>query len=264
VSRPAARYAVCELVLREGSFADDVALVRAAGIGAIGADADAVDAVGVDEARRILDGEAVRVSSYMGLGDILPNGGTTPVDDVARRLDVAARLGAAGALVATGPLGALPPAEADTICREWLARAAPLAVERDIRIMLEPVHPLMRRWSYVHTLRHGLALVDGVAGAGVVLDLGHVWWEHGLDALIRDHVAQIVTVQVTNVDANALAELRYERAPLDTGDVPVAALVGVLERAGYRGWYENEILARVPRDRRLDALRASRAWMEVL
>jgi sugar phosphate isomerase/epimerase len=260
-----ARYAVCEQVLRQGSFASDVALAGAAGIGAIGVDAAAVDAIGVNEAVRILDGEGARVSSYMGLDDILrAAGGTASLDDVARRLDIAARLGAPGALVATGPLGALTPAQADALCRDWLTRAAPLAAERDVRIMLEPMHPLMRRWSYVHTLRDGLTLVEGLAGVGVVLDLGHVWWERELDVVIREHIDKIVSVQVTNVDVAALEEIRYERAPLETGDVPVAALVRLLESSGYRGWYENETLVRTPRDRRLEMLRTSREWFEAL
>jgi sugar phosphate isomerase/epimerase len=265
-----ARYAVCEGVLRQGSFAADVALASAAGIRALGVDAAAVDAIGVDEAVRTLDGEGVRVSSYMGLEDILQpdggegDGGAAALDEIARRLDIAARLGAPGALVGTGPLGAYTPTQADATCRDWIVRAAPLAKERGLRIMLEPMHPLMRRWSYVHTLRHASTFVDGVPGAGVVVDLGHVWWEDGLDALITDHVDDIVSVQVTNVDATALEEIRYERAPLDAGDVPVASLVGLLEAAGYRGWYENEMLARIPRDRRLDMLRASREWFEAL
>ena len=152
----------------------------------------------------------------------------------------------------------LPPAQADAICRDWLARAAPLAAEREVRIMLEPMHPLMRRWSFVHSMRHALTLVEGIAGAGVVLDVGHIWWEHGLDGLIREHVGAIVSVQVTNVDLAALEEIRYERAPLDIGDVPVASLVARLEPSGYPGWYENETLVRTPRDQRLDLLRRSR------
>jgi sugar phosphate isomerase/epimerase len=262
---PAARYAVCERVLRQGSFAGDVALTRAAGISAIGVDDAAVDAIGVDEAVLILDGEGVGVSSYMGLGNILgADGETASLDEVARRLDVAAHLGAPGALVATGPLGATPPARADALCREWLARAGALAAERQVRIMLEPMHPLMRTWSFVHTLRHGLRLVEGIAGGGVVLDFGHVWWEDGLDVLIREQVSSIASVQLTNVDATAIEEIRYERAPLDAGDVPVGALVGLLESSGYCGWYENEMLVRIPRERRLEMLIASREWLETL
>ncbi len=150
------------------------------------------------------------------------------------------------------------------MCGDWLARASPLAAERGLRIMLEPMHPLMRRWSFVHTLRDALVMVDGLDGAGVVLDFGHVWWEHGLDELIREHTGQIVSVQVTNVDTTALEEIRYERAPLAAGDVPVASLVAVLEASGYRGWYENETLVRTRSDERLDMLRASREWFDEL
>jgi sugar phosphate isomerase/epimerase len=265
MSHPAARYAVCERVLRQGSFSEDVALTRTAGIRAIGVDAGAVDTIGVDEAVRVLDGEGIGASSYMGLEDILgADGSTASLDEVARRLDVVARLGAPGALVVTGPLSARSTADADATCRDWLARAAPLARERGTRLMLEPIHPLLRRWSFVHTLDHALSVVDGTDGAGVVLDVGHVWWEHGLDALIRDRVDAIVSVQVTDVDVAALDDARYERAALGTGDVPVASLVGMLESAGYRGWYENETLVRIPRGERLHALRASREWFQAL
>jgi sugar phosphate isomerase/epimerase len=269
VSDLGARYAVCEGVLRQGSFARDAALAREAGFVAIGVDATAIDAIGVDEAARVLAGEGLRASSYLPLGDILrvdgpDDRGGSGLDEAARQLDVAARLGATGALVATGRLGARRQDEADAICRDWLARAGALAVERDVRIMLEPMHPLMRRWSYVHTTRDALALVRGIAGVGIALDLGHVWWEHGLEVRIREHVDEIVSVQVTNVDTAALEELRYERAPLEHGDVPVARLVSVLESSGYRGWYENEILAPVPRERRLEVLLASHAWFDAL
>jgi hypothetical protein len=137
VSLPAARYAVCEGVLRQGSFADDVALTAAAGIAGLGVDGAAVDVIGVDEAARVLDGEGERASSYVTLADILPGN-----------------------------------------------------------------------------------------------------------------------------DGASLDELRYERPPLDSGAVPVASLVGQLESSGYEGWYENEILVRMPRDQRLDMLRASREWFE--
>jgi sugar phosphate isomerase/epimerase len=123
----------------------------------------------------------------------------------------------------------------------------------------------MRHWYDVHTLEHGLALAGGIEGAGVVLDVGHVWWERDLDRLINDHIDDIGLVQVTNIDRAALVEVRYDRAPLATGgDVPVASIVATLEAAGYRGWYEDETIARIPRDERLAVLVASREWFESL
>ena len=265
MSELSARYAVCEQVLRQGSFADDVALARAAGIPAIGVDDAAVAAIGVEEAARILDGEGVQASSYMGLGTVLQDDGApASLREVARRLDVAAGLGAPGALVVTGALGERDPSETEATCREWLRGAATLAADREVRIMLEPIHPLLRDWSFVHTLRDALSWMDGLDGGGVVLDLGHVWSEDGLDALVRANVDDIVSVQVTNVDPAALAQSRYERAPLPDGGVPVASLVGLLETAGYRGWYEDETLIRIPRERRLAMLRASRDWFGAL
>src|SRR3954451_20543828 len=109
------RFAVCEQVLRLGSFAEDGAAAKAAGVGAIGVDADAVDAVGTEEARRILDGEGMRVSSYIALARILKDDG-----DAARRLEVAAALGAPSAVVLTGPVGDRSTVDAELICRDWL------------------------------------------------------------------------------------------------------------------------------------------------
>jgi len=259
-----APFAVCELVLRQGAFADDVAMAKAAGVEAIGVLADPVDAVGVEEARRILDGEGIQASSYSALAILPGTGVTADLDETERQLEIAAQLGAPAALAITGPLGGRTAAEAEARCRDWLARAAALAVDYGIRVMLEPIHPLMRNLSFVHTMAHGLAMVEDIEGAGVVLDLGNVWWEHDLERLIRDHVADIVTVQLTNVDAAALAEARYERSPLATGDIPVASLIRLLESVGYQGWYEEEVLMRSRRDQRLDLVRASKKWFDAL
>jgi len=255
---------VCELVLRQGSFVDDVAVAKAAGVSALGVLVDPVDAIGVDEARRILEGEGMQASSYNALTIMQGEGATADFDSTARQLEIAARLGAPAALAITGPLGGRTAADAEARCRDWLVRVAALAVDYGIRIMLEPIHPLMRNLSFVHTMEHGLAMVEGIEGAGVVLDFGNVWWEHDLERLVRDHVADIVTVQLTNVDAAALAKARYERAPLATGDVPVASLIGLLESVGYQGWYEEEVLMRSRRDQRLDQVRVSREWFEAL
>jgi sugar phosphate isomerase/epimerase len=197
----------------------------------------------------------------MSLPDCLPTGS---LDDVARRLDVAARIGAPGALVTTGPLAGRDVADADRLVRDWLERAGSLAATRGLRVMLEPLHPVLRRWSYVHTFEHAHALVDGIPATGIVVDVGHLWWERDIDRLLRDHVESIVTVQLTNIDPTALDELRYDRAPFAQGEVPIAALVHTLESAGYSGWYENEVLMRVPRDERLTWVRESRDWFAAL
>src|SRR5437764_745816 len=119
-----ARFAVCELVLRQGSFADDVAMTKAAGVGAIGVLADPVDAIGVDAARRILDDEGIQASSYNALTILQGEMASADFDRTERQLEIAARLGAPAALAITGALGGRTAADAEALCRDWLARAA--------------------------------------------------------------------------------------------------------------------------------------------
>jgi sugar phosphate isomerase/epimerase len=213
----------------------------------------------------MLDGEGIGVSSYIALARILASDrATAPLDETGRRLEVAAAAGAPAAVVLTGPLGARTLADAEAMCRDWLVQASELAAGCGIRIALEPVHPLLRHLSFVHTLQHGLAMVNGIDEAGLVFDVGHLWWERDLDVLVRENIERIVSVQLTNVDTAALEDAHYVRAPLPCGDVPVASLVGLLESSGYRGWYENEVLVRSRRDQRLDRLRESREWFGAL
>ena len=265
VSDLGARYAVCERVLRLGSFDDDVAAAADLGVAAIAVDAQVLDDVDPEEARRILDGAGMAVSSYIGLGSVLAvGGGVTSVDEVTRRLDIAATVGAPNALVTTGPLGGRNPLEADDECREWLGKAGLRAAARNMRVMLEPVHPILRRWSYVHQLTHALELVDGVEGTGVLIDFGHLFWERGLAETIRMNVDAIASVQVTSLDEDALESGQFLRAPVSGGAVRVADLVDVLEDAGYRGWYEDETNLRLARTDRINMLREARTWFAAL
>jgi sugar phosphate isomerase/epimerase len=265
VSDLGSRYAVCERVLRLGSFADDVSAASSLGVAGMGVDAQVLDATGAAEGRRILDGSGVVASSYVGLGPVFAaGGGLSPVTEIVRRLDVAAAVGAPSALLTTGALGRRDPVAADDECHDWIARVAPEAVSRGVTLMLEAVHPVLRRWSYVHTVVHALELLEGIPGTGVLVDLGHVFWERGLAATLRTHVDRIVSVQVTSLDAAALDAGTFARTPIYGGTVPVAELVGVLEDAGYAGWYEDETNLRSPRAQRIDMVRNARAWFEDL
>jgi len=181
---------------------------------------------------------------------------------VVRAIEQAARIGAPGVLVRTGPLGDVPIDEADRRCTDWLAANGAIAASHGVRLMLEPIFPLLRSFSYVHTLEHALRLVADTEGAGVCVDLGHLWWDPELLDDFRANVDRVVTVQVTDVETAALADFRYEREQLGRGDVPLQHLLGEIEAAGYRGSYEIEILVRIPRDERVALVRDARLFLE--
>jgi sugar phosphate isomerase/epimerase len=260
-----ARIGVCASVLRMGSFEADLATAVEAGVHSIGVSGGDLERAGIDRARQLMHDSDVIASSQMTGGAILDTAAPVDTDqDVAVAIEQAALIGAPGVLLRTGPLGDLSIAEADRRCVEWFATWGPVAAGHGVRLMLEPILPLMRSFSYVHTLKHALRLVADSESAGVCVDLGHLWWDPDLLDDFRANVDRVVTVQVTDVESAALAEFRYEREQLGHGDVPLQHLIGEIEAAGYRGFYEIEILLRIPREARVALVRDARLFLESL
>lgn len=103
--------------------------------------------------------------------------------------------------------------------------------------------------TMVETAAEVRRVLDG-SGIGLCLDTGHLL-VGGADpvALAAEHTARIRHTHLKDVDAAWAAkvqagEVAYGEAvrqgiyrPLGTGDIDIAAIVGTLEGAGYRGWY---------------------------
>ena len=159
------------------------------------------------------DDAGLAVSSVVSIGPALAGGATGPIDAELAMLDAAAEFARTGVLASTGPLGDVSSRDADARCRAWLERLALRAVELGVVVMLEPMFPMFRDHSYVHTFAHTLDLVADLDGATVVVDTGHLWWDPRLVELFHAHLADIGTVQLTNISTSALGRLRYSRAP---------------------------------------------------
>ena len=247
-TRRSRRFGVLALELHRGDLAAAAAAAACAGVDGISVGIRDLRRLGLPQVERILADTGLAISSMGAIGPDLSHelGGAT--DDDLEVLDAAAALGAPGVLALTGPLGDLSSREADTRCRRWLDRVAPHAADLGIVVMFEPVFPLMRGYTYVHTLSHALELAADVDGAAVVLDLGHVWWDPRLLEQFRDRVDDIGIVQLTNMSSDAMDRYRYSRSPLHDGEIPLRELVRAFDDAGYRGWYEHEVLTKQPDD----------------
>ncbi len=234
-----------------------------AGVDGMSVSCDELRRLGVAQVGRVLSDAGLAASSVLAIGPAVESGGSGSIDDELEILDAAAVLAAPAVMALTGPRGDLPAREADARCRAWLERLAPRAVDLGLVLMLEPMFPLMRSYTYVHTLSHALELVADLDGATVVIDTGHLWWDTRLVELFQTHVADIGTVQLTNISRDALERLRYSRAPLAEGDVPLRELIQAFDAAGYRGWYEHEVLTTKPEDR-VQFVREARQWFNAI
>ena len=256
---------VCQNTLRSGDLAQDVEWAARAGLTGLGVMTATLESLSPQEARRVIRDGGLEVSSYESSGRFLPPAQEpSSIELGKKRIEEAAELGSPNLLVTTGPALDISYEEADKRSVDWLSKMAGLAGQAGVRLMLEPVHPIMHRLSHVHRLRHALDIVAHVESVGVVVDTGHLWWDKDFIADFTANVDAIATVQIDDVPGEALQEYRYARCKLGEGDIPLRSLLPAMDAAGYKGYYEIEIIMRLPRDERESFLHESRAFFDAL
>jgi sugar phosphate isomerase/epimerase len=105
------------------------------------------------------------------------------------------------------------------------------------------IHPLRQDLSFVNTLADAGELARGAGRrGGYVLDLFHSGWERRLlETIGRDAARRIHAVQISDYKRVTLRTM--DRALLGRGILPLRDIVRAVERGGYRGWYEAEIIS---------------------
>ncbi len=196
----------------------------------------------------------------MAIGDIAGTREPDP-ERTAWALGAANQIGAQQLLVYTGPLGPRSVALADERCQQWFGEVQHRSRDAGVALMLEPMFPMMRPVTYVHTLRHALRIVEPFDDVKVVIDTAHLWWEPDLVELVRDNLARVGSIQLSNLSSDAFASRTFRRARLGEGVVPVRDLVRAFDRAGFRGWYEHEVIADDVGDK-VEFLRQEREWFD--
>lgn len=170
------------------------------------------------------------------------------MDDFRASIDMAAGLGAPVLTIVTGGVepGTRGMAESLKLVADRVAEAAPYAAERNVRLALEPLHPVYGGdRSCLVTLRDAVDLCDAIAhpAVGVAIDVYHVWWDTSLpDELLRAGKSRIFGYHL----CDWLAETRdvlLDRGMMGDGVADLKALRGAVEAAGYDGLCEVEIFS---------------------
>lgn len=263
----AERLSVGHYMLRRWSLERDVRVLERLGFRSISLATSKVRAYGTRRAVGLLRASTLavaHVSSYGRFG-LTAASQRRGVDDVRRGIAFAHDVGARVVVVLSGPRARAPWDTAARIFADAYATLLPEAAAAGLRLAIEVIHPLRQDLSFVNTLDQARALARAAGrGGGYVLDVWHSAWEPRLlEAAAADAAARIHAVQLSDVKPVTLRSM--DRTLLGRGIAPLAALVGVLERGGYRGWYELEIIGddveRLGYER---VLRASRATFATL
>ena len=224
-----------------------VEATAAAGLPAIGVWRDRVAEAGVDEAAKIVRDHGLRVSTLCRGGFLtgLDDPGAI-LDDNRRAIDEAAALGTHELVMVVGGLVGRDLVGARARVAERLADLVPYAVERDVRLALEPLHPVFcAERAVISTLGQALDLATPFPAdaVGVVVDTFHVWWDPGLaESVARAGAAgRISSYQICDWLVPMAADPLVSRGMMGDGVIDFAAITALVDQAGYRGDIEVEI-----------------------
>ncbi|WP_395307077.1 sugar phosphate isomerase/epimerase family protein [Mycobacterium sp. AMU20-3851] len=244
---PYARLSLNTMTTRSWTLREAVEATAAAGLPAIGLWRDRVAEAGVDDAAKLVRDNGLRVSSLCRGGFLTGlDDGDTALDDNRRAIDEAATLGAPELVMVAGgvPDRDLPGARSRLADR--IAALVPYAAEREVRLALEPLHPMFcADRAVISTLGQALALAapHPAEVVGVVVDTFHVWWDPELAERIAEAGAggRISSYQICDWLVPMTPDPLVSRGMMGDGVIDFAAITAMVAAAGYTGDIEVEI-----------------------
>jgi sugar phosphate isomerase/epimerase len=238
-------------VRKQWGFAEAVDGCLRHGITAIAPWRDQIEAIGLAEARRIVESNGVRVSCVCR-GGMFTAGDTTAlraaIEDNKRAIDEAATLGADCLVLVVGglPHGSRDLPAARRQVAAGIAAVLPHARANDVPLAIEPLHPMYAAdRACVSTLAQALDLCDELDdGVGVVVDTYHVWWDPELpDQLARAGVGKRILAHHIADWLVPTRDLLNDRGMPGDGVIDFKGIRSAIERAGYSGPQEIEIFS---------------------
>lgn len=166
------------------------------------------------------------------------------IDDNFLAVDEAAGLGTGVLVLVCGPAPDRDLDAARSMVADGIAAVVPYAKERDVRLAIEPLHPMFAGdRSVIVTLRQALDLAERFSAdrVGVVVDVYHVWW----DPEVMDQIARagkrILGFHVSDWLVPTPDFLKG-RGMMGDGVIQLRRLRTAVDAAGYDGPIEVEIL----------------------
>ncbi len=214
------------------------------GIGGISPWRDVLQAMGVDAAAKHIRDAGLTVTGLCRGGMFTQPGA---IEDNRRALAEAHAIGARCLVVLGGGLPAnskdLPAAR--EMMREGLHAILPEARAAGVTLALEPLHPMTcADRSVLSTLSQALDLCDELgAGAGIALDVYHVWWDPDLARQVARAGSRIAAFHVCDWKVPT-TDTVFDRGIPGEGVIDIPAIRAMVERAGYAGGFaEVEVLS---------------------
>ncbi|HEV7292874.1 MAG TPA: sugar phosphate isomerase/epimerase family protein [Devosia sp.] len=232
-------------------FAEAVDGCLRAGITAISPWRDQIEAIGLDEAARIVHDNKLQVTGVCR-GGMFPaetaEGRQLQIDDNLRAIDQAAALNA-DCLVLV--VGGLPGSSKDIVgarqmVSDGIAAMLPHANASGVKIAIEPLHPMYAAdRACVNTIDQALDICEGLGETvGVAIDVYHVWWDPYLARAIEraGRMKRIFAHHICDWLVPT-KDMLLDRGMMGDGVIDLKAIRRMIEDAGFHGPQEVEIFS---------------------
>ncbi len=236
-------------VRKQGTLPEIIDAVASRGIGGIAPWRDQLQATGLQEAARRIEGHGLVVTGVCRAGVFTSEGreGFQKVlDDNRRAVDEAAAV-KARCLILIG--GGLPPGSRDlagahALVRNGLAALLPHARAAGVPLAIEPLHPMYAAdRACINTLKHANDLCDELGdGLGVAVDVYHLWWDPDLEREIKRADHRILGFHISDWLVPT-TDLLLDRGMMGDGVIDIPRIRGWVESTGYDGLCEAEIFS---------------------
>jgi sugar phosphate isomerase/epimerase len=235
------RISVSAMCSARWDMAADLAWWASAGITNVGIALRKLEALGVGDGARQVRDAGFRVTNLLGLGFDLSAPSEWPAHQarLAGAVEAATVMGAECFVLTTGSARSLSWEEAADSLSTAIAPVVATCGAAGIPFVIEHTNSLRVDVGFVHTLRDVIDLARRL-GVGVLMECNACWAERGLEATIAGGIDVIRLVQVSDFVIGTLTT--PDRAVPGDGDIPLGRILGQLERAGYAGVFDLEII----------------------
>ncbi len=248
---PLERLCIHQVTLMQCGFADGLECLARHGVPMTAIWHEKLDEIGVAAARRALSDTQVRpvalcVGGTMATGDAAER--ASQIQVTRRRIEYCVELGIGSLLMLTGGLGA---GETDLVSArkralEGIASTVPDARSAGVRLVLEPLHPMVcGSRSVISTLSAGCDFLDELDAddaTGLALDTYALWWDLDLPDNICRAAPRLRHFHVSDWLADT-GDLRLDRGMPGDGIIDNRAIRRAVEEAGFAGPVEIEIFS---------------------
>ncbi|QYO76913.1 sugar phosphate isomerase/epimerase family protein [Devosia salina] len=222
-----------------------------AGITAISPWRDQIEAIGLDEAARIVRENKIRVTGVCR-GGMFPGVDAADrqarIDDNLKAIDEAAALNADCLVLVVGGLPGsskdLPGARQQVT--DGIAAMLPHAKASGVKIAIEPLHPMYAAdRACVNTVDQALDICEKLGETvGVALDVYHIWWDPNLaNAIARAGRMKRIFAHHICDWLVPTKDMLLDRGMMGDGVIDLKAIRKMIEDAGFFGPQEVEIFS---------------------